>query len=299
MGAGGAQQMATVWRAQARRAPHLARIVPRVPGGPLSAAVRVPEHVVGQLALDFRCSPQLFVHEGARQSLERRLGSAHPGPVALAITDNRHSIISHSLRDGVLRARVHHMFLDAPVRVQTALIKYVTRGDPAASQYVGSFIEANGGRLVKRSRRSAPLLVRGKHHDLLSIFDEINERYFDGQVQALITWGQRAGKRGARDGERLRRTTSKLGSYDAIDRLIRVNASLDRTWVPRYFVAFVVYHEMLHHVIPARNARDARGEPLDRRILHPPEFRERERRFRNYERAIGWERRFLARLLRA
>ena len=292
----GAQQMATVWKTHARRAPHLARIVPRVPGGPLSAAVRIPEHVVGQLALDFRCTPQLFVHEGARQSLERRLGSAHPGPVALAITDNRHSIISHSLRDGVLRARVHHMFLDAPSRVQTALIKYVTRGDPAASEYVGHFIEANGSRLVKRSR-SAPLLARGKHHDLLTIFDDLNERYFGNQVQAVITWGQRAGKPGARTGAR--RSTIKLGSYDAIDRLIRVNVSLDRTWVPRYFVAFVVYHEMLHHVIPARNARDGSGDLLGRRILHPPEFRERERRFRNYERAITWERRFLGRLLRA
>ena len=293
----GAQQMAT-WKTRAARslrAPHLARIVPRVPGGPLSAAVRVPDHIVGQLAVDFRCTPQLFVHEGARQSLERRLGSAHPGPVALAITDNRHSIISHSLRDGVLRARVHHMFLDAPVRVQTALIKYVTRGDPAASEYVGHFIEANGGRLVKRSR-SAPLLARGKHHDLLTIFDDLNERYFGGQVQAVITWGQRGARRVSGTA---RRTSMKLGSYDAIDRLIRVNPSLDRTWVPRYFVAFVVYHEMLHHVIPARNARDASGELLGRRILHPPEFRERERRFRNYERAITWERRFLGRLLRA
>ncbi len=293
----GAQQMAT-WKTRTTRmarAPHLARIVPRVPGGPLSAAVRIPEHVVGQLALDFPCSPQLFVHEGARQSLERRLGSAHPGPVALAITDNRTSIISHSLRDGVLRARVHHMFLDAPSRVQTALIKYVTCGDPAASLYVGSFIEANGGRLVKRSR-SAPLLARGKHHDLLTIFDDLNERYFGGQVQAVITWGQRARRAVAAEA---RRSSMKLGSYDAIDRLIRVNSSLDRTWVPRYFVAFVVYHEMLHHVIPARNARDARGELLGRRILHPPEFRERERRFRNYERAITWERRFLGRLLRA
>jgi hypothetical protein len=190
------------------------------------------------------------------------------------------------------------MFLDAPMRVQTALIKYVTRGDPAASLYVGTFIEANGGRLVKRSR-SAPLLARGKHHDLLTIFDDLNERYFGGQVQAVITWGQRAGKRRARSGVIPRRTTIKLGSYDAIDRLIRVNASLDRTWVPRYFVAFVIYHEMLHHVIPARNARDGNGELLGRRILHPAEFRERERRFRNYERAITWERRFLGRLLRA
>src|SRR6187402_470524 len=101
----------------------------------MTAAIRVPERLSAQLALVFpSAAPQLFVHEGARQSLERRLKAACPGrPVVLSITDNRQSIISHSLKGGVLRARIHHMFLDAPSRVMDALVRYVARDDRAAS----------------------------------------------------------------------------------------------------------------------------------------------------------------------
>jgi hypothetical protein len=263
-----------------------------------SAAIRIPDRVSAQLALAFPCSsPQLFIHEGARQSLERRLAAAHPGPVAVSITDNRHRIISHSERDGVLRARIHHMFLGAPLRVQDALIRYVTSGDRLASAFIGSFIEANGGKLARRSR-ALPLHTRGKHHDLLSILDDLNARYFDHGVNAVITWGPRRGKP-AKARPRPVRSTIKLGSYSPLDRLIRIHPVLDRPWVPRYFVAFVVYHEMLHHVIPARRVTYACEAGSERRALHPPEFRAREREFRFYERATAWERRSISRLLRA
>ncbi len=256
--------------------------------GPMgAAAIRIPERVSAQLALVFpSAAPQIFVHEGARQSLERRLMGAFPGSVNLSITDNRHSIISHSCKDGVLRARIHHMFLDAPPRVLTALVRYVTEGDREASLYVGCFIEANGARLARRASRGVPLFTKGRHHDLLPIFQEVNARYFGGSVNTLITWG----KRGRVQSEK--RTTIKLGSYTALDRLIRLHPALDRPWVPRYFVSFVVYHEMLHHVIPT-----SRG--AGRRLLHPPEFRAREREFKHFDRALTWEKQHIARLLRA
>jgi hypothetical protein len=230
-------------------------------------------------------SPRLFVHEGARQALERRLRGAFPGPVILSITDNRHSIITHRVKRGVLHARVHHMFLDAPAFVSEALVRYVTHGDREASAALGDYIDANGFRLARR-KRNAPLIASGKHHDLLALFEDLNERYFGGAVNALITWGKRptAGPS--------KRKTIKLGSYSAVDRLIRVHPALDRTWVPRYFVAYIVYHEMLHHVIPG-----SRG--LGRVNLHPPEFKEREKHFRHFERAMQWERRHVARLLRS
>src|SRR4028118_2287268 len=55
------------------------------------AAIRIPERVSAQLALVFpTTSPQLFIHEGARQALERRLKASSPGRlVILSITDNR------------------------------------------------------------------------------------------------------------------------------------------------------------------------------------------------------------------
>ncbi|MBX3263752.1 MAG: hypothetical protein KIS78_19855 [Labilithrix sp.] len=270
----------------------------------IAAAIRVPERLSAQLALVFpSAAPQLFVHEGARQALERRLKAACPGrPVVLSITDNRHSIISHALKSGVLHARIHHMFLDAPPQVIDALVRYVARDDRAASQIVGHYIEANGARLARRRPRAIPLQAKGDHHDLLSLFNELNQRYFDGGCHALITWGRRTTRR-----DRKPRQAIKLGSYSSLERLIRIHPVLDRPWVPRYFVAYVVYHEMLHHMIPSArgNARQASSNiasakgQIARRVLHPPEFLERERHFRNFERALEWERRHIARLLRS
>lgn len=257
----------------------------RMARGQVAAAIRIPARAGGQLRLVFpTASPRLFVHEGARQSLERKLRIAFAGPVVLSITDNRHSIITHRVQKGTLHARVHHMFLDAPPGVIDALVRYVTRGDRDASATLGDFIDDNGFRLARR-KRGAPLHTKGKHHDLLALFEKTNERYFGGSMNALITWGKR-GTSKSRD-----RKTIKLGSYSLADRLIRVHPALDRKWVPRYFVHYIVYHEMLHHVIPG-----SRG--LGRVNLHPPEFKEREREFRHFQRSLDWEKKHVARLLR-
>jgi hypothetical protein len=257
----------------------------RVARGQVGAAIRIPERVGAQLRLVFPASsPRLFVHEGARQSLERKLRAAFSGPVILSITDNRHSIITHRVQKGMLHARVHHMFLDAPGWVVDALVRYVTRGERDASATLGDYIDANGFRLARR-KRNAPLVTRGRCHDLLTIYEKVNLRYFEGEMNALITWGKKPTSKAKR------RRTIKLGSYSAVDRLIRVHPALDQKWVPRYFVAYVVYHEMLHHVIPG-----SRG--LGRVNLHPPEFKERERGFRHFERALAWEKKHVSRLLR-
>lgn len=263
----------------------LGRMAPRVARGQVAAAIRIPQRLVPQLRLVAPSSaPRLFVHEGARQALERKLRAAFGGPVILSITDNRHSIITHRVKKGTLHARVHHMFLDAPVQVVDALVRYVTRGDRDASSTLGDYIDDNGSRLARR--RGAALITRGEHHDLREIFETIGDRYFGGAINCFITWGKRPTTRAKK------RRTIRLGSYSAVDRLIRVHPLLDQKWVPRYFVAYIVYHEMLHHVIPG-----SRG--LGRVNLHPPEFKEREKDFRHFERALAWEKRHVPRLLRS
>ena len=106
-------------------------------------------------------------------------------------------------------------------------------------------------------------------------------------VNAVITWGKRPTRKTKGEPQR----TIKLGSYSAVDRLIRIHPALDQKWVPRYFVAYIVYHEMLHHVIPSSQGNG-------RRMLHPPIFQARERVFRDFDRAIAWERAHISRLLR-
>ncbi len=256
--------------------------VPRVS----SAAVRVPDPRQFHIDIIFPPGhPQIFVHEGARQALERRLSQASHRPVLLSVTDNCRHMISHAHEGGVLRARIHHMFLDAPDVVQEALVRYVVKGERAASQIVSQYIDDNGHRIRALRPVQRPLSTQGKTHDLLELFRKLNEKYFGNAVDALITWGRRVSPKAPR-------RSIKLGSYSAMERLIRIHPVLDKLWVPRYFVSYVIYHEMLHHVIPS-------SQGGGRRMLHPPIFQARERLFRDYERALSWEKEHIHRLLRS
>ena len=252
------------------------------------AAVRVPDPRHTLLQIQFPPGqPQIFVHEGARQALERRFTTAHHRPVLLSVTDNVRHMISRTHRAGILQARVHHMFLDAPGIVQEALVRYIVDNERAASQLVSEYIEANGCRIKASRPVSTPLVTQGETHDLFPLYHAINEKYFGGSVDSLITWGRRLTAK-----PKAPRRSIKLGSYSATERLIRVHPVLDRPWVPRYFVGYIVYHEMLHHVIP-------QSQGNGRRMLHPPVFQARERLFRDFERALAWEKAHLGRLLRS
>lgn len=252
-----------------------------------SAAVRIPDSRTLEGPLHFATGPQIFVHEGARQALERKLELRAGYPVHLAVTDNRQRMITQTRERGLLRVRVHMMFLDAPERVQDGLVEYVLEDSREASQVVGEYIERNGHRIRAARRARGPLVSQGIVHDLAVILARVNEMYFGGSVSdVLIAWSRRTRPK---DGPR---STIKLGSYSAEERLIRVHPVLDRQWVPRYFVSYIVHHELVHHVVPPARISG-------RTVMHGPEFLRREREFRHYDRAIAWEEAHIARLLRS
>jgi hypothetical protein len=228
--------------------------------------------------------------EFLRLRLERRIAAELPGGrLALAVTDNRYTMISVKREKGLYRLRLHHMFLDAQAEVIRALGRYVGVNDKPSSTLLGRFIEGNQN-LIRRARRArrppVTLESRGEIHDLQDLYEELNRRYFSTAIDARITWGQRSSV-GAK---RRRRNSIKMGSYSVEDRLIRIHPSLDRSFVPRYFVEWIVYHEMLHqkHAIPV-----VRG----RRQFHTAQFLLEEAAFEHYERARRWEREHLNRLL--
>jgi hypothetical protein len=257
-------------------------LVPR-----MAPAVRISDPRLSQAPLLFATiGPQIFVHEGARQALERRFELACQGPVQLAVTDNLRRMISHTKVRGTLRVRVHMMFLGAPDRVRQALVDYVARGDRRGSTIVGDYIHANTHRIRASRPVAFPVRAQGKVHDLAKILAQLNTEYFGGVLtDVLITWGRNGSAK-------QKRSTIKLGSYSATERLIRIHPVLDHEWVPRYFVSYIVYHELLHHLIPVART----GGPGS---LHSPEFLARERDFRHYQRALDWEQKHIDRLLRA
>ena len=106
---------------------------------------------------------------------------------------------------------------------------------------------------------------------------------FEGNIGARITWGPRTARSSGRE-------SIRLGTYTVEDALIRIHPVLDASDVPRYFVEWVVYHEMLHqvHEIPVVNGRHH---------FHTPAFGAHERTFEWAEASERWEKENLNRLL--
>jgi hypothetical protein len=134
-------------------------------------------------------------------------------------------------------------------------------------------------------QRQLNLRHEGRHFDLRKIFDRLNRRHFRGQLRDYkVTWGRR------------RRHRPKdhfvFGTIQEEDRVIRINPLLDQPFVPLSFLNYILYHEMLHSVVPDENLGNGR------RRVHTEEFNRRERRFPGYRRARRWEAENLARFLR-
>jgi hypothetical protein len=214
------------------------------------------------------------------------LESQLAAPVSVVLTDNRSSIISVKRRPvSGYHLRVHHMFCQAPRAVWQALAAYVRGSEGTARQVLGAYIEAQQ-HLIRRS--APPRLPRlhpyGRFFNLEQIYQDLNQAYLKSRVAADITWGRRPPQRS--------RTSIRFGSYDAQQRLIRIHHLLDQSFVPQYFVESVVFHEMLHQLIPRQCIHG-------RWSVHPPAFRQAEQRFPYYEQALQWQQRYLMRLLKS
>jgi hypothetical protein len=134
-------------------------------------------------------------------------------------------------------------------------------------------------------QRQLNLQHEGRYFDLRAMFDRLNERHFDGRLRRYrVMWGRRRKHRP--------REYFIFGSIQEDDRVIRIHPLLDQPFVPVWFLEYVLYHEMLHSVVPDETDR------AGRRRVHTDEFYRRERQFPNYRRAQRWEQENLARFLR-
>lgn len=208
-----------------------------------------------------------------------------PGKLlSLRLTNNRYTILSVKRKRDGYYVRAHRMFAGIEPRLVRALARYVVHNDQRASKLLGEFIERNEHQIASSPARTQRQVLRtcGRHHDLAAIFDALNQAHFGGAHDARISWG--VARRSAS------RRSIKAGSFSVEDRLIRVHPLLDHASVPRYFLDWIVFHEMLHGKHPIRNVDG-------RRCFHPREFTEEERQFPDYERARLWEKTHLGTLL--
>lgn len=235
--------------------------------------------------------------DATRLELLRRLNRYAAGRLRdLKLTDNRRTILS--VRPATDRARlelrIHHSFLEAPDEVVRAVAEFVEskKGSERARQALVTIREHfSHHRGAAGVRRKPVLRPEGATLDLRQLVDDLNRRYFEGRLSVEVTWGRSSTGAGHRC-RRGRRASLQLGSYSYEDNLIRVHRVLDDPGVPRHVVEAVVHHELLHADMPPEIHNG-------RRYFHTPEFRRRERLFRQLDRANAWIQEHLPELLRA
>ena len=137
------------------------------------------DSTAGQLALPFHQS-----EDSLKRFLEDRLNT----PVTLLLTVNSTSMLSARMHDGVLRIRLHRMFLHADSSVLHEIASYL-KNKRGAMPHFRSFIRDNKDQLNRKPPKKIVVKTAGKFHDLSGLYDEINREYFGGLVNAVITWG--------------------------------------------------------------------------------------------------------------
>lgn len=203
------------------------------------------------------------------------------GTVDLIVTDNRRRMVSARNEKGRYQIRVHHMFVGCRPETFEHLVGFI-ENHPEGRKGINQFIAGNN-EAIRKHPRHIFLQPEGEIYNLETLKQNMMEFLGrEGLDNIEITWGRYGyGRRSIR-----------LGSFDFSQRLIRIHPILDAEWVPEFFVEYIVYHELLHALFPP-------DESKERRALHPPEFRSKEKLYPFYDEAIQWEEENLDRLLKA
>jgi metallopeptidase YgjP-like protein len=186
-------------------------------------------------------------------------------------------VLTMRWREEVVYVRLSDLLRRAPLSVLEAaaalLLSRVYRRRAPEALVEPYLAYARSGRTRNRMNRMRLHRVRprhasarGRHFDLEKLFDELNGKYFAGELRRPhIGWSLRAWRR-------------QFGCYDPGPNQILLNRRLDHPSVPRSAVEYVLFHEMLHVKHPTRRS----GCSL---VSHSREFRAEEKRFPAFERA--------------
>lgn len=184
------------------------------------------------------------------------------------------------LRDGRILVRLSDLLQTAPEMVLEALAHILLRKlyrrpipevyNARYRRFIGQKEIVAKSHLIRQIRGRKQLSTpAGRHYHLEEMFDELNQRFFQGwMARPDLSWAPRASRR-------------NLGHYDPAHNAILISRVFDSPRIPRFVLEYVLYHEMLHLRFPVR----MKGS---RRCVHSPEFRTEERRFPGWEDAEAW-----------
>lgn len=233
-------------------------------------------------------SDAVFSEDDWRSFLTGEVG----GAIDVRYGRARHKVVRVVTHKGRRTVHLNSVFAEAPHEVRDAVARWMRAGKRAhrATRTLDAWISSRLQQLEHEAPAALKLEARGSTYDLDEIAAEVRAECFRGEFDALhpwprITWG--------RDSSRRPRRSLRLGSFEATTRVVRIHPVLDQAAVPRFFVRYVMFHELLHALLD-----ESRGSG-GRRVHHGPRFRERERAFADTERAFAWEREHIDALIRS
>ncbi len=113
----------------------------------------------------------------------------------------------------------------------------------------------------------------GIKFDLQTLFETLNDKWFDGELKSWLRWG--------RYGSKTSYHTLIQDEQKEIHHLITIAGLYNHPSVPQFAVEAVLYHEMLHIAEPPKEGKL-------RRNVHHKEFRKREKAFPHYQKWQEW-----------
>jgi len=210
------------------------------------------------------------------QLFQQRLQhSAGKKLLQIKINDNRSTMLSVRREQHCTKVSLHRMFLNAPGNVMDELACYLRGDHQDIAPKVKAFIDKNFKKLdYSHTIDPFTLPTQGTVYNLRELYQELNEEYFDGELNLLITW---FGRR-----RQYNRSRITFGLYHDPLKLIKINRLLDSPVFPEYVVSYVVYHEMVHHVCPPYTDRKGQSH------IHSKAFKVKEKQFRHFHLAQRW-----------
>jgi hypothetical protein len=231
-----------------------------------NAGGTVPRRSASQSSLFFETTEQIYLR--VFRELKPRTA-----PPELRIEYRRYANADSSIRleGGRIVVRIADVLEGAPAPIQEALAYillsklYRRPVPPVYNHRYRMYLNRRDIRrqlhLVRQIRGRKFLgAPQGAQHDLNSIFDRLNQRYFSGLLgKPRLGWSRTPSR-------------SLLGHYDPSHNAIVISRIFDSPAVPLLALEYVMFHEMLHLRYPVEHHRA-------RRRVHTRAFRAAEKTF--------------------
>ena len=176
---------------------------------------------------------------------------------------------------------INECFISAPKEIKEILCSAVLGGKRSRKNLLlKEYTKSQEYRKISLAMQSDQSInqisQQGRFYDLEMIFENLNHKYFDGEMKRpRLTWSSRRSRR-------------RLGYYHPESDAITISRSLDDTDTKPLLIEYILYHEMLHKALGIR-------ESNGRRYAHTRDFKNAEKRFNGYSQAVEMMRKFCSR----